>query len=59
VKFKQDTVLQECKAERVPLQSLLVNFSGNSISVPNDATRNGISVNCSQIYAEGKQPLLF
>jgi hypothetical protein len=31
------------------LQSLLVNFSGNSISVPNDATRNGISVNCSQI----------
>uniref|UniRef100_A0A6N2MRB5 Uncharacterized protein n=1 Tax=Salix viminalis TaxID=40686 RepID=A0A6N2MRB5_SALVM len=52
VKFKQDTVLQECKAERVPLQSLLVNFSGNSISVPNDATRNGISVNCSQIYAE-------
>uniref|UniRef100_A0A6N2LAG1 Uncharacterized protein n=2 Tax=Salix viminalis TaxID=40686 RepID=A0A6N2LAG1_SALVM len=33
VKFKQDTVLQECKAERVPLQSLLVNFSGNSISV--------------------------
>uniref|UniRef100_A0A6N2ME33 Uncharacterized protein n=1 Tax=Salix viminalis TaxID=40686 RepID=A0A6N2ME33_SALVM len=36
VKFKQDTVLQECKAERVPLQSLLVNFSGNSISVPNE-----------------------
>ncbi|KAF9663546.1 hypothetical protein SADUNF_Sadunf17G0062600 [Salix dunnii] len=33
-------VLEECKAERVPLQSLLVNFSGNSISVPDDATRN-------------------
>ncbi|KAF9663687.1 hypothetical protein SADUNF_Sadunf17G0077900 [Salix dunnii] len=49
VKFKQDMVLEHCKAERVPLQSLLVSFSGNSISVPNDTTRNGISVNCSQI----------
>ncbi|KAF9663703.1 hypothetical protein SADUNF_Sadunf17G0079600 [Salix dunnii] len=49
VKFKQDMVLEESKAERVPLQSLLVNFSGNSFSVPNDTTRNGISVNCSQI----------
>uniref|UniRef100_A0A6N2LBX2 MIF4G domain-containing protein n=1 Tax=Salix viminalis TaxID=40686 RepID=A0A6N2LBX2_SALVM len=49
VKFKQDMVLEECKAEKVPLQSLLVNFSGNSILVPYDATINGISVNCSQI----------
>lgn len=52
VKFKQEMVLEECKAERVPLQSLLVNFSGNSnseASVPNDATRSSISVNCSQI----------
>ncbi|KAF9663657.1 hypothetical protein SADUNF_Sadunf17G0074200 [Salix dunnii] len=49
VKFKQDMVLEDCKVERVPLQSLLVNFSGNSFSVPNDTTRNGISVNCSQI----------
>ncbi|KAF9663702.1 hypothetical protein SADUNF_Sadunf17G0079500 [Salix dunnii] len=48
VKFKQDMVLEDCKAEGVPLQSLLVSFSGNSISVPNDTTRNGIS-NCSQI----------
>ncbi|KAF9663681.1 hypothetical protein SADUNF_Sadunf17G0077300 [Salix dunnii] len=49
VKFKQDMVLEDCKVERVPLQSLLVNFSGNRFSVPNDTTRNGISVNCSQI----------
>ncbi|KAF9663698.1 hypothetical protein SADUNF_Sadunf17G0079100 [Salix dunnii] len=49
VKFKQDMVLEDCKAEGVPLQSLLVNFSGNSFSVPNDTTRNGIFVNCSQI----------
>ncbi|KAH8490206.1 hypothetical protein H0E87_022651 [Populus deltoides] len=52
VKFKQEMVLEECKAERVPLQSLVVNFSGNSnseASVPNDATRSSISVNCSQI----------
>lgn len=52
VKFKQEMALEECKAERVPLQSLLVNFSGNSnseASVPNDATRSSISVNCSQI----------
>ncbi|KAB5516305.1 hypothetical protein DKX38_026953 [Salix brachista] len=57
VKFKQDMVLEECKAERVPLQSLLMNFSGSSILVPNDATRNGISVNCSQIM--GKVSKLF
>ncbi|KAJ6693599.1 hypothetical protein OIU85_004381 [Salix viminalis] len=49
VKFKQEMVLEECKGERVPLQSLLANFSGNSISVPSDATRTDISVNCSQI----------
>ncbi|KAF9663660.1 hypothetical protein SADUNF_Sadunf17G0074500 [Salix dunnii] len=49
VKFKQDMVLEDSKVERVPLQSLLVNFSGNSCSVPNDTTRNGISVNFSQI----------
>ncbi|KAF9663666.1 hypothetical protein SADUNF_Sadunf17G0075400 [Salix dunnii] len=49
VKFKQDMVLEDCKAEGVPLQSLLVNISGNSISVPNDTTRNGIFVDCSQI----------
>ncbi|KAJ6764013.1 TRANSMEMBRANE PROTEIN 18 [Salix purpurea] len=49
VKFKQEMLLEECKAERVPLQSLLANFSGNSISVPSDATRSDISVNCSQI----------
>ncbi|KAF9663675.1 hypothetical protein SADUNF_Sadunf17G0076700 [Salix dunnii] len=49
VKFKQDMVLEDCKVERVPSQSLLVNFSGNSFLVPNDTTRNGISVNCSQI----------
>uniref|UniRef100_A0A6N2MEG9 FHA domain-containing protein n=1 Tax=Salix viminalis TaxID=40686 RepID=A0A6N2MEG9_SALVM len=49
VKFKQEMVLEECKGERVPLQSLLANFSGNSISVPSDATRSDISVNCSQI----------
>ncbi|KAF9663673.1 hypothetical protein SADUNF_Sadunf17G0076300 [Salix dunnii] len=49
VKFKQDMVLEDCKAEGVPLQSLLVNFSVNSFSVPNNTTRNGIFVNCSQI----------
>ncbi|KAG5233247.1 forkhead-associated domain-containing family protein [Salix suchowensis] len=49
VKFKQEMVLEECKAERVPLQSLLANFSGNSISVRSDATRSDISVNCSHI----------
>ena len=60
VKFKQDMVLEECKAERVPLQSLLVNFSGHSISVPNDATRNGISANCSQIMQKvSRSSLLF
>uniref|UniRef100_A0A6N2MS64 Histone H2A n=1 Tax=Salix viminalis TaxID=40686 RepID=A0A6N2MS64_SALVM len=55
VKFKQDMVLEECKAEKVPLQSLLVNFSGNSILVPNDATINGISVNCSQIMRKASK----
>ncbi|CAK7323581.1 unnamed protein product [Dovyalis caffra] len=51
VKFKQDMVVKESGEERVPLQSLLVNFSGTSISevsVPNDATRSSASFKCSQ-----------